>query len=94
MIHGQKISMGGQEWIVPPLSLGQLKRHMKDLDALNGEHALDAASAVATAALSRNYPEILDTQVEELLDAGNMAQVLEAAMGKKSSGENGEKKAS
>jgi hypothetical protein len=87
LIPGITIAMGGRDWIVPPLTLGQLRRLgpqleriANDLQASMGEAAISAVVDIVTAALSRNYPEITAAQVEELLDLGNSPAVVRAVL--------------
>lgn len=83
MIGGQKIRMGGREVIVPPLTLGQMRRlapQIALLDDAGLPHKLsaaqqDALAEIVAAALSRNCPPDEGPPtvhaVLELLDAGN-----------------------
>ena len=86
-IPGIIISMAGEDWIVPPLTLGQLRRLMpkikelKDIGAGMGSEQIETMSEVVTAAMGRNYPELTADQVEnELLDLGNAGEVLTAIL--------------
>lgn len=88
MIPGVTIAMGGRDWLVPPLTLGQLRRLGPKIDQLTtdagaamGEAAIAALVDIVTAALSRNYPEVTAQQVEdELLDLGNSRAALTAVL--------------
>jgi hypothetical protein len=88
MIDGIKISLGGEDYIVPPLNFRLLKkfdediRSMRDLSASTdpmGE--LVRMVPVITAALQRNYPDLTEDRVMDLLDLGNYRNVFEAALG-------------
>ena len=63
MIPGVQVMMGGHEWTVPPLTLGQLRRLMPkvrqltDINAQMGEDQIGVVIEVVTAALQRNYPD-------------------------------------
>jgi 1-deoxy-D-xylulose 5-phosphate reductoisomerase len=86
LIDGVPISLGGNQYTVPALSLGQVKRLMPDIDSVtaNGtpqDQVVSSAIKITTAALSRNYPEITAEQVEEMLDLSNFKTVLDAVMG-------------
>lgn len=90
MIEGQTISMGGKEFIVPPLNFKRLKKLKPLLEELSrldprsadmSDEALDAAVTVVHSALSRNYPDLEKEQVEELLDMANFPGVMAAVMG-------------
>lgn len=96
-IAGVTIAMGGQTFVVPPLSFAQVKRLKKELSVLGGaagtsmpgfpgvpgssEDLYDALTTVVTEAMGRNYPDIIREQVEDLLDMRNMPLVMAAVMG-------------
>jgi hypothetical protein len=86
MIPGVTVAMGDQDWIVPPLTLGQLRRLMPkvrqltDIDASMGEVQIEVMVEIVVAALQRNYPNVTTTVVEELLDLGNASGVLNAVL--------------
>lgn len=86
MIPGMAITMGGQEWTVPPLTLGQLRRLMpkvRELSEINtqmSESQIGVLVEIVSAALQRNYPDITTDIVENLLDLGNAAPVLNAVL--------------
>ena len=86
MIPGVAVAMGGQDWIVPPLTLGQLRRLMPKLRQLTeigasmGETQINVLIDIVTAALQRNYPETTPDKVENLLDLGNASTVLNAVL--------------
>lgn len=94
--EGEKIRLGGVEYVVPPLSLGQIRRLKSDIsklgnlqsggdasDPLGGltDEAMDTVVIVVHTALSRNYPELTKEQVSEWIDLGNLASTLQAVMG-------------
>jgi hypothetical protein len=88
MIPGTIVSMGGQEWTVPPLSLAQLRAVMPRVQQLAGLDAnqmgdaqLQALVEIVTSALQRNYPEITTAKVEDIVDLGNALPVLNAILG-------------
>src|ERR1700761_3156180 len=86
MIPGVAVAMGGQDWIVPPLPLGQLRRLMPkvrqltEIGASMGEPQINVLIDIVTAALQRNYPETTPDKVEDLLDLGNASAVLNAVL--------------
>ena len=86
MIPGVAVAMGGQDWIVPPLTLGQLRRLMPkvrqltEIGASMGEAQINVLIDIVTAALQRNYPETTPDKVENLLDLGNASAVLNAVL--------------
>ena len=86
MIPGVAVAMGGQDLIVPPLTLGQLRRLMPkvrqltEIGASMGEAQINVLIDIVTAALQRNYPETTPDKVENLLDLGNASAVLNAVL--------------
>ena len=86
MIPGVTILMDGREWLVPPLTLGQLRRLMPkvrqltEIGAAIGEAQIGVLVEIVAAALQRNYPEATADMVENLLDLGNASTVLNAVL--------------
>jgi hypothetical protein len=86
MIPGVTIAMGGREWLVPPLTLGQLRRLMPKVRQLTeigvsmGEVQIGVLVEIIASALQRNYPDATAEIVENLLDLGNANTVLNAVL--------------
>jgi len=86
MIPVVAVAMVGQDWIVPPLTLGQLRRLMPkvtkltEIGASMGEAQINVLIDIVAAALQRNYPEMTPDKVENLLDLGNASAVLNAVL--------------
>jgi hypothetical protein len=86
MIPGVTILMGGRDWLVPPLTLGQLRRLMPkvrqltEIGAAMGEAQIGVLVEIVAAALQRNYPDATADMVENLLDLGNASAVLNAVL--------------
>ena len=86
MIPGVTITMGGRDWLVPPLTLGQLRRLMPrvrqltEIDASMSEVQIGVLVEIVAAALQRNYPDATAEIVENLLDLGNAGAVLNAVL--------------
>lgn len=86
MIPGIEITMGGRDWVVPPLTLGQLRqllpklRQLSSIGAAMGEEEIGVLGEVVAAAMSRNYPEVTAASVEDLVDLGNAREVLAAIL--------------
>jgi hypothetical protein len=86
MIPGIAILMGGREWTIPPLTLGQLRhlmpkiRQLSEIGPQMAEPQIDVLVEIVAAALQRNYPDISIQMVENLLDLGNAASVLHAVL--------------
>ncbi len=78
--------MGGQDWLIPPLTLGQLRRLMPkvrqltEIGASMGEPQIGVLVEIVAAALQRNYPDVTMDTVENLLDLGNAGAVLNAVL--------------
>ena len=86
MIPGLMVAMGGQQWTVPPLTLGQLRRLMPkvrqltEIGAQMGETQIGVLIEIVAAALQRNYPDLTVETVENLLDLGNAAAAADAVL--------------
>jgi hypothetical protein len=87
MIPGVVIQMGGHDWQVPPLTLGNLKQlwpkiqKMKmttDTSALMDQ--FDDVIELIEVALKRNYPDVTRDELLDLLDMGNLQAVITAVM--------------
>lgn len=85
MIKGIPMTLGdGNEYTIPPLTLGALEDHaeaIESLDTLAGPAAAKVIVAVVHRALVRNYPKITLKQVGELVDIDTMQAVFAATMG-------------
>ncbi len=85
-IPGASIQMGGRDWVVPPLTLGQLRRLMPKVSLLTtvgagmGPEQIEVLVEIVAAAMSRNYPQITTDELEEVLDLGNASLVLTAVL--------------
>jgi hypothetical protein len=90
---GVKIKLGGEDYIVPPLSLRQVKKFQAIIEEqmeqsigaasdgpLNGDQ-VESMKTVILAALQRNYPELTEDWLEDNIDLGNLISVFVAAMG-------------
>jgi len=86
MIPGVTIAMGGRDWLVPPLTLGQLRRLMPKVRQLTeigvsmGEVQIGVLVEIVASALQRNYSDATADVVENLLDLGNASTVLNAVL--------------
>ena len=81
---GIEKELGGKAYVIPPLSLGQVRRLQNQLEKWTG--AVDDKSVAVCietvhAALSRNYPDVTVEQVEEWLGLGDMGGVMAGGMG-------------
>jgi hypothetical protein len=86
MIPGVAVTMGGREWTIPPLTLGQLRQLMPKIRQLSevgteiGETQISVLVEIVAAALQRNYPQVTADMAEHLLDLGNAGPVLNAVL--------------
>jgi len=90
LIDGATITLGRRAFVVPPLNLGRIKKLQDDLailamvpqDATRFEpHQLEAAITIIHSALTRNYPDLTREEVEDVVDMGNMENLMRAIMG-------------
>jgi hypothetical protein len=85
--EGTPISISGTEYIVPPLSFKQFKALREDVMKLNtgdvssSEEQQGVVLRIVHAALSRNYPDLTLDQVEDMLDLGNIHEIVKAIVG-------------
>lgn len=82
-IKGKTVNLGGTDYVIPPLNLRALEQFQEQLAGFNGAVSAQNMSLVADialAALHRNYPELTRDEVAEVIDLGNMAEVMEAVM--------------
>lgn len=89
MYEGKEFTIGGQRWMVPPLSLASLRRLTEagKADVLRAWSVnpsieqVDAATDLIYEALRRNYAEITKEQVAGMIDLGNMLPILQTIYG-------------
>lgn len=96
-IDGVVVRMGGRDYLVPPLSVGQVRRlestiaELGEVNPASAGQVSQGALDVIRAAMSRNYPGITVEDLDELVDLGNMLDTIQAIMGvsglEKTSGE-------
>ena len=81
---GITVHFAGNDWVVPALSLGQLKKLMPHFQALQGGQfsieQIDSSLQVIHAALSRNYPALQLEDVEDLVDLASMPILMDAIL--------------
>jgi len=86
VIPGILIAIGGRDWTVPPLTLGQLRQLMPKVRALTsigvemGEAEIGTILEVIAAALKRNYPNTTEEELADLVDLGNAREILAAVL--------------
>lgn len=76
-------TLGGVDYVIPPISLGALEQMQERITKVVGELDADTITTVIDvthSALSRNYPEITREEVSDIVDVGNMFELFEAVM--------------
>lgn len=88
MIEGKTINLGGEDYVIAPLTLGQIRSMQKEIESIGrfdaktlNDGALDIMIKVIHAGMSRNYPEITTEKIEGLIDLKNIRDVVEAVLG-------------
>lgn len=85
MVKGVRFEFAnGEEYIIPPLTLGSLELLQDKISAFQGGVSKDSVETIVSvtlAALQRNYPDMTPEKVKsDLLDVGNMLDVFGAVM--------------
>lgn len=86
LLPGVEIEMAGRTWTVPPLTLGQLRRLGSAVEIMRADRemldpeVIDAVVTVVTAALRRNYPDLDEEEVAEMLDIAAAPAVFVAVL--------------
>lgn len=91
MHDGVKVQIGDAEYVVPSLTLAQVRRFHEDGTlAKVPQHGVgfilslenqDAALSVIVAALKRNYPDITREAIEERVDLVGVGKIIAAVLG-------------
>jgi hypothetical protein len=83
-IPGLSVTLDGQPYVIPPLSLGALEQLRPRLLAF--DEKMDDPEQISTvidtlhAALRRNYPELTRERVADMVDLANFGEAMRAAM--------------
>ena len=84
MIDGATITMGGRDWIVPPLNLKAIKKLGPAIEEIQKSTSqfdmLPVIGQLVLAALSRNYPDLSADEVDDMLDLSNSQTVMMAIL--------------
>lgn len=81
---GVEFNFGEKTLVIPPLNLRALEQMQDKIGSFTGAISIEQVGVVADlalAALNRNYPDLTRDDVAELIDLGNMKEVMEAVMG-------------
>lgn len=89
MFAGTEFTIGGEKFVVPTLSLGQLRQGLIEKLRLHDElvaagkaiEALDIRGQVILAAIRRNYPDFAEAKIWENLDMANVHEIWLAVLG-------------
>jgi len=87
MLPGVTIAMGGRDWMVPPLTLGQLRRLMPkvrqltEIGASMGETQIGVLVEIVAVALQRNYPEATLEMVLNAVLTGSGLKLRDSRLG-------------
>jgi hypothetical protein len=83
-VKGLPVDLNGSVYIIPPIALGALEQLQDRITTFTGDvtdmKQIATVIDAAHAALKRNYPEITRSEVADLIDVSNMAEVFEAIM--------------
>jgi hypothetical protein len=76
---GVTVYMDGKEWVVPALSVRQFRQHYQtllDSDITPENYPVKMAErlSIVLAAMQRNYPEITEEQLLDMIDAVSTSQ--------------------
>jgi hypothetical protein len=88
VIPGTPVVLGDREYTVPPLTWPQALKLAPELALIHEAHALWSSKevlraylAIITAALRRNYPDLTEDKIAEIIDFGNCIALLRAVLG-------------
>ena len=86
MFEGVTITIGGREFIIPPLSFKQVKALWPIIQEISKPEktivdAVDGFTQVVHAAISRNYPDVTQEEIADLLDFGNVNKIINDILG-------------
>jgi hypothetical protein len=85
MFKGTKVELGGEEYLIPPLSLAKLEELEEQFQAL-GEPSptlrerLHKLMPILLASFQRNYPEMTEAALRNLLDLPSLDLVMDAIL--------------
>lgn len=86
LFDGVKVRIGRQDFIVPALSIRQVKRFRPVLSTMGrfaaggepSDQELDALTEMLHAALSRNYPDLTVDQLGDMIDLRSLPELIKA----------------
>lgn len=84
-IPGVAFNLGGNDFVLAPLNLLQVEAMEPVItgfkDAADMQSVSKIAQQLVLASLSRNYPDITEDDVKQLLDVGQMNAAIAAVLG-------------
>ena len=80
MLEGVKVELNGREFIAPPVNLAFVRAHSDFFEGRKSPTLAFMSDAIF-ASLKRNYPDLTQDELEDVLDVGNMKQAFNAVMG-------------
>lgn len=88
IVDSVKVRLGGREFNVPALSLGQVRRLMPVIGLLPQHEGapltmegVDAIIEIVHSAVSRNHKDVTKEEIEELIDLNNAGDVIKIILG-------------
>ena len=81
---GVEIELGDKTYILPPLNCAALEQFGDKLETFNELPVVKKIGFtvdLTLASLHRNYPELKREEIAEVIDLGNMAEVIQVVMG-------------
>ena len=87
-IRGRTINLKGEDYVLPPLNLENLRNLEADINRLaadsenpaKGIERFEIMSRVVATALRRNYANISDIDILTMLDLGNVVEAYNTAL--------------
>lgn len=81
--EGITVYMDGREWVIPPLSVRQFRTYYStlldtDVTPENWQQKVEAKLPIVLAAIQRNYPDITEEQLLDMLDLKTFTMVMAA----------------
>lgn len=75
---GEKISLGGKKYVLPPAPLGVANLFNKLAQGVQTTEAATAFAVLLFASLQRNYPKVTTEDVSPFIDMANVGELMSA----------------
>jgi hypothetical protein len=87
--EGVRITLGSDQYVVPPLTLKQLRELGSEITSISElaastsltQERMQPVMRVCLAALNRNYPELTMEALEELVDMRTVTKLVRSVLG-------------